>query len=79
MEHIEKEKALYLLKLIYKVVKKNWILVIRVANISNFLSLNSLWADFTHMAGFRAKSLYQILSIFNFKNIQILIYDKIDK
>ena len=72
MEHIPKENVLKLLNLVFRSLKKNGMLIMRVPNMSNPFGLDARYNDFTHEIGYTAKSLYQILSINGFKDVAIL-------
>ena len=72
MEHIPKEDVLKLLNLIFRSLRKDGILIMRVPNMSNPFGIDARYNDFTHEIGYTAKSLYQVLSISGFKNIGIL-------
>ena len=71
LEHIPKEKILKLLKLVLKSLDNGGIFLLRVPNMSNPLSLDSRYRDFTHEVGFTEKTLYQILQMTGFSDIRI--------
>lgn len=71
LEHISKERVIKLLKLIHRSLKKGGKFIIKTPNMSNLFALDSRYKDFTHEIGFTERSLYQILSVANFKSIQI--------
>lgn len=72
LEHISKEKVITILNLIFQALKKGGIFILRVPNMSNPFGLDARYNDFTHELGYTAKSLYQILCISGFREIEIL-------
>ena len=71
IEHIDKEKILDFIMLVYKSLKSSGIFLLKCPNMSNPFSLNIRYKDFTHEIGFTETSLYQVLKLCNFKKIEI--------
>lgn len=71
LEHIPKDKILALLRLVFISLQKNGTIVVIVPNMSNPLSINSRYRDFTHECGFTEKSLYQVLWTSGFRDIKL--------
>lgn len=71
LEHIPKERIVELLLLISRSLMKDGKFIMKTPNMSNPFALDSRYRDFTHEFGFTEKSLYQVLAVSNFKNIQI--------
>jgi len=79
IEHTPKEKVISFLKLTYQALTSNGILLLKLPNMSNPFALDSRYRDFTHECGFTEKSIYQVLYMSGFRDIQIYpskIYDK---
>lgn len=76
IEHIEKNKILKFLSLIYKSLKKGGKLILKTSNTSNFLALDARYIDFTHSVGFSPQSLKQILVVSGFQKVKIYPYAK---
>ncbi len=80
IEHIKKEKIISLLKLIKRKLNKNGALIIKTLNMSNPISLNTLYCDFTHEWGYTEKSIKQVCENANFTKIKVkelIIYPNI--
>lgn len=71
LEHIKKKNILDFLDLAFTSLNNNGIFIIRVPNMSNPFSLDSRYRDFTHETGFTEKSLYQVLYVSGFRDIEI--------
>jgi 2-polyprenyl-3-methyl-5-hydroxy-6-metoxy-1,4-benzoquinol methylase len=78
VEHIPKERTLELLALVHQALKRGGTFIVRVPNMSNPLSLDSRYSDFSHEAGFTVKSLRQVLSVGGFRNVRILAPQQIE-
>jgi len=76
VEHIPKGEVLKFLKLVNKALKSEGIFIMRTPNMGNPFSIYSRHKDFTHEAGYTDKSLYQVLWIAGFRDIQILPYKR---
>ena len=72
LEHIPKDKVIPFLSLIYNALKSSGIFLMKVPNLGNPFAIRLRYVDFTHAVGFTEKSLYQVLWIAGFRNIQIL-------
>jgi 2-polyprenyl-3-methyl-5-hydroxy-6-metoxy-1,4-benzoquinol methylase len=72
VEHIPKDDVLSLLNLVFHALKKGGVFIMRVPNMSNPFGLDARYNDFTHELGFTAKSVYQVLWISGFREIEIL-------
>lgn len=72
LEHIQKDRVLEFLTIIYKALDPNGLLFIKTDNMSNPFSLASRYIDFTHEIGFTEDSLRQILSAAGFDDVQII-------
>ena len=72
LEHIPKHSSIQFVQLVYSALKSKGISILRMPNMSNPFSLNSRYNDFTHEIGFTEKSLYQLLWLGGFRNIEIL-------
>lgn len=72
IEHFEKNQVLKLLKLAYKNLSKNGILIVKTPNMSNpILASSSKYINFTHEIGLTEESLKQILKFSGFKKCRI--------
>jgi cyclopropane fatty-acyl-phospholipid synthase-like methyltransferase len=71
LEHILKERVIELVKLINHSLKSGGKFIMKTPNMSNPFVLDLRYKDFTHEIGFTEKSLYQVLSVADFKSIQI--------
>jgi len=71
LEHIEKEKILDLLNLIYRALNRDGIFIAKVPNLGNPLNVYWIYHDFTHEIGFTDVSLSQILKVAGFKEVII--------
>lgn len=72
LEHIPKSDTLRFLGLVHRALKPNGIFIARVPNMSNPFGLDARFNDFTHETGFTSKSLYQIMWLAGFRDIEIL-------
>ena len=72
LEHTPKDKVILLLKSTYKSLKPGGVFLMKTPNLGNPFCLRLRYADFTHDIGLTEKSLYQVLWIAGFRNIQIL-------
>jgi len=77
LEHIPKHKSVQFVQLIYSALKSKGTSIMRMPNMSNPFSLISRYNDFTHEIGFTEKSLYQLLWLGGFRNIEVLPAGKI--
>ncbi len=80
IEHILRDKVILLLKLIKLNLRNKGILLIKTLNMSNPVSLDTLYCDFTHQWGYSQKSIEQICFLAGFKNVEvknIIIYPNI--
>ncbi|MBL8013664.1 MAG: class I SAM-dependent methyltransferase [Candidatus Omnitrophica bacterium] len=71
-EHIPKAEVMKFLDCIFRSLKPEGRLILRVPNMSNPFGLDARYNDFTHEIGYTAKSLYQVLYVVGFRDIQIL-------
>ena len=71
IEHIPKDKILIFLTLVYKALKQNGVLLLRLPNMSNPFALNNRYHDFTHECGYTEKSIFQVLYMSGFRIINI--------
>ena len=71
IEHIPKERVIKLLRLMYRALRPGGILLLRIPNMSNPFSIQMRYRDFTHECGFTEKSIYQVLHLAGFRDIQI--------
>jgi len=76
IEHIERDKILDFLSLIYQSLKKQGVLILKTGNALNFLGLDMRYRDFTHEIGFTPYWLKQILITSNFEKTEIFPYIK---
>ena len=76
LEHIPKDKTIRFLILANKALKANGVFLIKTPNLGNPFAIFSRYKDFTHTIGFTEKSLYQILWVAGFRNIQILPFQE---
>lgn len=74
LEHIPKDEIIKFLELVHKTLKQDGLFLIKTPNLGNPFTIYLRYKDFTHEAGFTDKSLYQVLWIAGFRNIQILPY-----
>ncbi len=72
LEHFPKDRTLVFLERTRQALKPGGLLILRVPNMSNPLSLASRYNDFTHEAGFTAVSLAQLLTTAGFAGIRLL-------
>ncbi|MBW2662562.1 MAG: class I SAM-dependent methyltransferase [Deltaproteobacteria bacterium] len=76
IEHIEKEKIVEMLKLIYVSLADGGRLIIKVVNSSNPVTgASSRYIDFTHTICFTQESLSQVLRLGGFSSFQVLPQD----
>lgn len=71
IEHIPKEKAISFLKLIYRALMPDGVLLLKLPNMSNPFAIDSRYRDFTHECGFTEESIYQVLYVAGFRDINI--------
>lgn len=71
IEHFNKEEVLNILELVFNVLKKNGILVIRTPNAESPFSGRFRYGDFTHEISFTEGSIRQILLVSGFKEIKV--------
>jgi cyclopropane fatty-acyl-phospholipid synthase-like methyltransferase len=71
MEHLKNDRIYEFLELVYQSLEKEGIFSLRVPNMSNPFSIDSRYRDFTHLAGYTEKSIFQLLCSVGFKDIQI--------
>lgn len=71
IEHIQKDKILVLLTLVYKALKPSGVLLLRLPNMGNPFALNGRYRDFTHECGYTEKSIFQVLYLSGFRVIHI--------
>jgi len=71
IEHISKERVIPFLGMIYRALKPDGTLLLKLPNMSNPFSIDSRYRDFTHESGFTEKSIYQVLYMAGFRNISI--------
>lgn len=71
LEHIEKDRIIEFLHLVYEALKKDGLVFCRVPNIANPFALMARYKDFTHTVGFTAQSLTSVFKVTNFKDIQV--------
>ncbi|GBD96000.1 MAG TPA: class I SAM-dependent methyltransferase [Nitrospirae bacterium] len=76
LEHIPKNKIVKFLTLVNKASKHGGVFLVKTPNLGNPFAIFSRYKDFTHTIGFTDKSLYQVLWIAGFRNIQILPFQK---
>ena len=76
LEHIPKGEINRFLKLVNNSLKSEGIFIMRTPNMGNPFSVYSRYKDFTHEAGYTDRSLYQVLWIAGFRDIQILPYNR---
>jgi 2-polyprenyl-3-methyl-5-hydroxy-6-metoxy-1,4-benzoquinol methylase len=72
LEHIPKHNSVHFVQLIHSALKSKGMSIMRMPNMSNPFSLDSRYNDFTHEIGVTEKSLYQLLWLGGFRNIEIL-------
>lgn len=71
LEHIPKEGVIKLLKLIYRALRPGGIFLLRIPNMSNPFPIQMRYKDFTYEFGFTEESIYQVLHLAGFHDIQI--------
>jgi cyclopropane fatty-acyl-phospholipid synthase-like methyltransferase len=71
IEHIQKDKILVFLTLVYKALKPNGVLLLRLPNMGNPFALNNRYRDFSHECGYTEKSIFQVLYLSGFRAILI--------
>lgn len=71
IEHFNKEEILNLLELIYRVLRKNGILIIQTPNAEGPFSGRYRYWDFTHEISFTESSISQVLAVSGFSEISI--------
>lgn len=71
IEHIKKDEILQLLRLIRNSLKENGMFIAKTGNMKNPFNLGLRYIDFTHEIGYDENSLFQILKITNFSEINI--------
>ncbi|MBI5682433.1 MAG: class I SAM-dependent methyltransferase [Deltaproteobacteria bacterium] len=71
IEHMPKDTIINFLELIYQALKPGGMLLLKLPNMSNPFALNARYRDFTHECGFTEKSIYQVLYVAGFRNINI--------
>lgn len=74
LEHIQKEKVITLLEVIYRSLKPGGLLLLKIPNMSSPFALDLRYQDFTHELGFTEKSIYQVLYVAGFREISIYPY-----
>lgn len=72
LEHIPKKETISFVSIIQKSLKPGGVFIARVPNMSNPFAMNSRYCDFTHEIGFTEKSLYQVLWVGGFRDINML-------
>ncbi|NQT32165.1 MAG: class I SAM-dependent methyltransferase [Candidatus Omnitrophica bacterium] len=72
MEHLPKNDVIPFLEKARAALSEEGVFIARVPNMSNPFSLESRYCDFTHEVGFTEKSLYQVLWVAGFRNIDVL-------
>lgn len=80
IEHIPKNEIADLLKLIKSCLNSDGSLIVKTLNMSNPISLDTLYCDFTHEVGFTEKSMEQVMLLGGFENIvvkNLIIYPNI--
>jgi len=71
IEHLKKEEIIQFLDLIYTALKPGGTVIISTLNEMSLFGASLLHSDFTHETGFTPTSLWQVMSICNFKDIEI--------
>lgn len=74
LEHIPKEEVVNFLKLVRRGLKNEGCFLMKTPNLGNPFAVYLRYKDFTHEAGLSDKSLYQVLWMAGFRDIQILPY-----
>jgi len=69
LEHFEKGQLMELLDNVSNIIKKDGILILHVPNALGIFGMRVMYGDLTHEVAFTVKSLQQLLSVCNFKNI----------
>ncbi len=69
VEHIQKNRIIELLKLVYDSLSPNGIVIIRTPNMGSIIAPYGRYLDFTHDTGFTSESLQQVLSESEFTDI----------
>lgn len=69
VEHIQKNRIIELLKLVYDSLSPNGIVIIRTPNMGSIIAPYGRYLDFTHDTGFTSGSLQQVLSEAEFTDI----------
>lgn len=69
LEHIEKDRIIEFLHLVFEALKKDGLAFCRVPNIANPFVILVRYKDFTHTVGFTTLSLESVFKVVNFKNV----------
>ena len=72
LEHLEKEELMGFLEVLRKALVPTGVLVCKVPNMANMLSISVRYADLTHEIGFTSLSLLHVLSCTGFVDCRII-------
>lgn len=73
LEHIQKEKHIRYLQLLYRKLKKNGVIIITVPNIGNPLAIFERYYDYTHKTAFTEHSLIQMADYAELKDVTVTV------
>ncbi|MFH0754189.1 MAG: class I SAM-dependent methyltransferase [Candidatus Omnitrophota bacterium] len=71
LEHVPKDRVVVLTGKFFAALKPGGVLVVRVPNMSNPLSVHARYVDLTHELGFTERSLRQLLYLGGFRDITL--------
>jgi len=71
IEHLKKDEVFQFLDLIYQSLKPSALFLVSTSNAQSLFGSASVFCDFTHEQGFTPESLYQVLRVFNFKDVKV--------
>ena len=75
IEHIQKERIIPILKLIYSTLAHEGVFIVKTPNMDNPFCVYTRYHDFTHEIGFNGNSLNQVLKMSGFKKVSIYPYE----
>ncbi len=71
LEHIEKDRIIEFLHLVFGALKKDGLVFCRVPNVANPFASMARYKDFTHTVGFTVQSLSSVFKVTNFQDVKV--------